>query len=417
MHWFCVLLLLMCGTALGKKLPPPTKTIVKEKKSEEKKAPLAPTESDFNNVPFPETPATHVLLMEETHGLVLMERQANVAMPPSSMIKILAAYTVLDLLKSSNLKLETLITISKEAYKKEGSSMFLEINSQVSIQELLQGLIIVSGNDAAVALAESLSGTEKVFAERMTRKAIEIGAHHTKCANSSGLPDTYTETTCHDLVVIARAFMKKFPEHYLFFAVPSFTHNNITQPNRNPFTGWGVYPCDGIKTGFTDAGGYGAVGSCLSSDPSNNTSWRLMVVMNGLSSKNERATEAKKLADWAFQNFGCVTYPVRLNVPVRLGDQSQTLIGADVQIVLPKGQKASVTIKYPSYLKGGHPEKTCVGEIKITSPAWKKSLTIPLVVLKEVKNAHWLSGLWDRMTFMFAAAPQTITQTKETPAA
>lgn len=391
-------------------------THLKSEKQEEQI--LTPLQNDFNHVPFPDIKAKQILIVEEEQGLVLLERNADDLMPPSSMIKILSAQTILDMLATSHLTLNSDVIVSQEIVeevrRQQGSTMFAEPNKPVSIYQLLQGLIIVSGNDASMALANALCGSEKVFAEHMTRKAHDMGATHTQCTNASGLPDPIMLTTCRDLVIIARSFMKKYPEHYPLFGVPTLTHNNITQSNRNPFTGWGVFHCDGIKTGYTDAAGYGVVGSCMSSDPSIKSSWRFISVMNGLTSKNERANEAKKITHWIFQHFACVDCPIRIDVPLKMASTRTGKIGANIRFVLPKGYKAAVTVQYPSYLKGAHKKGSTIGSISISSTGLKKTITQPLIVLEDIQEATGLDAIGQRLGLILASEATTISQTNET---
>lgn len=242
------------------------------------------------------SPSEYVMIMDFDNGDVLFEKNADEAMKPASMAKIMTVYLLLDRLKNGGLTMDDTFLVSEKAWKKGGSRTFLEPGSQVKVGDLLRGIIVQSGNDAAIVVAEGLAGSEEAFAERMTEKAKELGMSNTFFGNSTGWPDEITTTTARDLAILARALITDFPEYYGIFKETGFTYNNITQSNRNPLV-FGSEGADGLKTGHTEASGYGLVGSAKRGEQ------RMILVVNGLNSSKERKNESIRLMDLAFRMF------------------------------------------------------------------------------------------------------------------
>ena len=242
------------------------------------------------------TPAEFAVIMDFETGAVLFEKNADAPMKPASMAKMMTIYLAFEQLKSGVLGLDDTFQVSTGAWKKGGSRTFLEPNSQVTVADLLRGVIVQSGNDAAIVIAESLSGSEDAFAEAMTDKAKTLGMHNTIFGNSTGWPDARTTTTARDLAILARALITEFPDYYPMFKEESFTYNNIKQGNRNPLI-YGTNGADGLKTGHTEESGYGLVGTALRGEQ------RVILVVNGLDSSKTRARESKRLMDLAFRVF------------------------------------------------------------------------------------------------------------------
>ena len=238
----------------------------------------------------------YVMIMDFDNGDVLFEKNADEAMKPASMAKIMTVYLLLDRLKNGGLTMDDTFLVSEKAWKKGGSRTFLEPGSQVKVGDLLRGIIVQSGNDAAIVVAEGLAGSEEAFAERMTENAKELGMSNTVFGNSTGWPDEITTTTARDLAILARALITDFPEYYGIFKETGFTYNNITQSNRNPLV-FGSEGADGLKTGHTEASGYGLVGSAKRGEQ------RMILVVNGLNSSKERKNESIRLMDLAFRMF------------------------------------------------------------------------------------------------------------------
>ncbi|MEN9725697.1 MAG: hypothetical protein RL434_63, partial [Pseudomonadota bacterium] len=218
---------------------------------------------DFEGIPAaPELPVKSYLLMDFATGEVIAELNADTQVEPASLTKIMTVYTVADGLAKSLIKLDDQPVVSEYAWKQEGSRMFIEVGKQVSVEELLHGDIIQSGNDASVALAEHLSGTEEVFASVMNEHAARLGMKSSSFANSTGLPNPGTYTTARDMARLARALVAEFPDTYRIFSEPEYTYNGITQRNRNGLLGRDP-SVDGMKTGYTEAAGYCLVASAM----------------------------------------------------------------------------------------------------------------------------------------------------------
>src|SRR3982751_4838998 len=246
--------------------------------------------------------APTAILIEASSGSVLFEKNADELRAPSSMMKLMTAEVVFNAIKKGDVKLTDEYRISENAWRRGGapsggSTMFAAINSKVSVDDLLHGAIIQSGNDACIALAEGMAGNERIFAaDFMTKRARELGLMKSTFGNSNGLPDPANKMTVRELAKLARHLILTYPEQYKLFNEREFTWNKIRQQNRNPLLN-SLTGADGMKTGYTKEGGYGMVGSAVQ----NGT--RLIVVINGLDDPDDRAQEAKKMLEWGFRNF------------------------------------------------------------------------------------------------------------------
>lgn len=247
------------------------------------------------------TDAPTAILIEASSGSVLFEKNADELRAPSSMMKLMTVEVVFHAIKQGELKLTDEFKVSENAWRKGGapsggSTMFAAIHSNVPVDDLLHGAIIQSGNDSCMVLAEGIAGGEKAFAEIMTKRARELGLARSTFGNSTGLPDPDNKMTVRELAQLARHLVHAYPEFYKLFGQQEFTWNKIRQQNRNPLLK-SLEGADGLKTGYTKEGGYGMVGSAVQ----NGT--RLIVAVNGLEDKDDRAAEAKKLLEWGFRNF------------------------------------------------------------------------------------------------------------------
>jgi len=245
--------------------------------------------------------APTAILIEANSGSVLFEKNADELRAPSSMMKLMTAETVFHAIKQGEVKLTDEYRISENAWRKGGapsggSTMFAAIHSKISVDDLLHGAIIHSGNDACIALAEGIAGNERIFADTMTKRARELGLTQSTFANSNGLPDPGNKMTVRELAKLARYVVQTYPDLYKLFGEREFTWNKIRQQNRNPLL-TSLEGADGLKTGFTKEGGYGMVGSAVQNG------LRLIVVVNGLEDPDDRASEAKKMLEWGFRNF------------------------------------------------------------------------------------------------------------------
>jgi D-alanyl-D-alanine carboxypeptidase (penicillin-binding protein 5/6) len=245
--------------------------------------------------------APTAILIEASSGSVLFEKNADELRAPSSMMKLMTAEVVFHAIKQGDVKLTDEYHVSENAWRKGGapaggSTMFAAIHSKISVDDLLHGAIIQSGNDACMVLAEGIAGNERMFAEVMTKRARELGMPQSTFANSNGLPDPGNKMTVRELAKLARHVILTYPEFYKLFGEREFTWNKIRQQNRNPLL-TSLEGADGLKTGYTKEGGYGMVGSAV------RNGLRLIVVVNGLDDPDDRAAEAKKMLEWGFRNF------------------------------------------------------------------------------------------------------------------
>ena len=249
----------------------------------------------------PNINAPHAILIEAQQGSVLYEHNSDQLIYPASLAKLMTAEYVFHLLRAGKIKLTDEYTVSENAWRKGGapsrsSTMFAKLNSQVSVDDLLHGMIIQSANDACIVLAEAIAGNELEFGARLTKRAREIGLAKSTFTNSNGLPDPGEQVTTRELALLSRHIILNYPKFYPLFGQRDFTWNKINQHNRNPLLGMGI-GADGLKTGFTKEAGYGLVGSAVVNG------MRLIVVVNGEKTAKERADDAKKLLEWGFRTF------------------------------------------------------------------------------------------------------------------
>lgn len=245
--------------------------------------------------------APHAILIEADSGTVLFEKAADIPTYPSSLAKLMTAEVVFNAIKEGKLKLDDEVTISENAWRKGGapsggSTMYAALNSRVRVQDLLRSVVIQSGNDASIALAEALAGTELQFSILMNKRAKEIGLKQANFTNASGLPDPDMKVTVRDLALLAQHIIRSYPDFYPLYAERDFLWNKIRQQNRNPLLAMGI-GADGMKTGYTKDAGYGLVGSAAQSG------LRLILVVNGMKTAKERAEEARRLLEWGFRGF------------------------------------------------------------------------------------------------------------------
>ena len=251
-----------------------------------------------------QTKAKQALVMDFESGSVLYQKNADQQMPPASMAKLMTMEVVFNAIKTGQLTFESTFIISQDVWRRGGansggSTMFADLNSDVRLEDLIRGVIIQSGNDAAMAIAEGMAGSEIAFAGLMNQRAKIIGLENSNFTNSTGLPDPQQRVTARDLAVLARHLIKTYPELYKIYSEPEFTWNKVRQRNRNPVLGK-VEGADGLKTGFTEASGYGLVGSAAQGGR------RIIMVLNGMESKRDRSNEAVKLLRWAFRAFKAI---------------------------------------------------------------------------------------------------------------
>jgi D-alanyl-D-alanine carboxypeptidase (penicillin-binding protein 5/6) len=330
-----------------------------------------------------DTTARWAFGMDFTTGATLMEKQADDEMPPSSMTKLMTMYLVYDRLKQGRLKLDDELPVTEKAWRMQGSKMFVQIGGTVKVEDLIRGVIVQSGNDAAIVLAEAIGGTEEGFVELMNKKAQELGLTHSFFKNCTGWPDPDQHMSCRDIAVLAGRIISDFPEYYHYDAEKSFRYNGIDQGNRNPMVQRGT--ADGLKTGHTDAGGYGLVVSSKRNDR------RVILVLNGMNSMRERAEESERLVDWLFFNFEDVTLftagDVVDRVPVWLGtERSVPLVaGRELVVTMPRNwrQKASIKISYDAPLRAPVTKGDTVGKLTVTGDG-VPHMDVPLLAADDV---------------------------------
>ncbi|QLQ26532.1 MAG: D-alanyl-D-alanine carboxypeptidase [Dechloromonas sp.] len=249
----------------------------------------------------PSLAARSWLLLEMGSGQVLTAERPDERIEPASLTKLMTAYLTFAALRQKTIALDTPVTVSQRAWKTGGSKMFIQVDTQVPVEDLIKGMIVQSGNDACVALAEAIAGSEESFAQLMNREAKRLGMNSSNFTNSTGLPDPQLYTTARDLATLASALIRDFPEEYRkYYSMKEFRYNNITQPNRNRLL-WLDSSVDGVKTGHTEGAGYCLISSSLRDKR------RLLSVVLGAKSSSTRASESLKLLNWGFQSYDSVT--------------------------------------------------------------------------------------------------------------
>ena len=270
-----------------------------------------------------ETAAKQAILIDNVTGAVLFEKNADELMEPSSMSKIMTIYMLFELLADGSLKLDDTLPVSEKAWRKGGSKMFVKVGDRVTVEDLLRGIIIQSGNDATIVIAEGLAGDEESFSAEMTDRAHEMGMDSSTFTNASGWPDEGHRVTARDMALLAKLTIENFPQYYGYYAELEFTYNEIRQGNRNPLL-YKKMGADGLKTGHTKNAGYGLTGSAIRDGR------RLILVLNGLESAAIRSREAERLIEYGFREFSNHA----------LFDGGQTVGAADVWL----GEAATVAL-------------------------------------------------------------------------
>lgn len=356
---------------------------------------VRPSNEMLSSQPF--TPARWAFVSDPVTGTELLSKNADEHMPPSSLTKMMTAYIVFLFLSADRLSLSQTFTVSENAWHMGGSRMFVPVGKQVSVSDLLQGALVQSGNDACVVLAEGIAGSETRFAELMNEEAARLGMTGSHFVNATGWPAAGHYMTARDIATLATALLRDFPQYYHFFGEKVFTYNHIRQENRNSLVLKGT--ADGLKTGHTDAGGYGL---CASAQRGNQ---RILVVANGLSSISSRSAEGERLMEWAFANFeqrrvltkGQVIVPA---APVWMGKQETVplIASKDVLATVPKNTRHfSETAIYTSPLKAPVKAGTEVGVLELRLPG-KKMEKISLQVAQDVEPLGAASKIWRRVS-------------------
>lgn len=338
------------------------------------------------------TKAKQAILIDYDTGMVLFEKNADEKMPTSSMSKVATIYMVFEALKKQQIALEDTFLVSEKAWRKGGSKMFVEVDKRVKVEDLIRGVVIQSGNDATIVLAEGLAGSEDAFAQAMNRKAKELGMDSTHFVNASGWPDPDHYSTAKDLATLSYNLIANFPEFYPYFSEKEFTYSNITQKNRNPLLYRNI-GADGIKTGHTEAGGYGLMASGMRNGR------RVILVINGLDDEKARAQESAKLLDWGLIGFENVQLfeagDVLESAEVFMGKEEAVplALAQDINITVPAVARddLSVDVVYDGPVKAPIKKGQEIGFARINIPQLA-TYEIPLYAAEDVKKLGFFSG-------------------------
>jgi D-alanyl-D-alanine carboxypeptidase (penicillin-binding protein 5/6) len=340
-----------------------------------------------------ETQAKHALALEMETGVVLLDKGADERIPPASMSKIMTAYIVFGMLKEGRAKLTDELPVSERAWRLQGSKMFVPIGGRISIDDLLKGVIIQSGNDACLVLAEGLAGSEEAFVELMNQKAKEIGLKDSHFANVSGLPDPDHWMTARDLATLAIRTINDFPEYYHYYSEMDYDFNNIKQGNRNPLLYKNV-GADGLKTGHTEEAGYSLTASVVRDNR------HIILVLSGLPTMKARAQESERLIEWAFREFG----DYRLFAAGDKVDDGEVWLGAeprvplsvdkDFVVTLPRKARKDmkVTLEYDRPVPAPIQKGDMVGKVVMTAPDMTP-VEAPLVAAASVERMNPLGRI------------------------
>ncbi len=335
-----------------------------------------------------DTEAVHAIIVEVETGTVLLDKAADQPFPPASLNKLMTAYVVFDMLKKGAAKLTDELPVSEEAWRMGGSKMFVPLGGKVSIDDLVHGMIIQSGNDACLVLAEGLAGSEQAFVDQMNKTAKEIGLNNSHFANVTGLPNPNGWVTARDLATLAMRTIKDFPEYYKIYGEKEFTFNNIKQGNRNPLL-YESDGADGLKTGHTEESGFSVAGSVKRGDR------RIIIVLGGLPSMRARAQESERLVDWAFRDFK----DYRLfsagetveDAPLWLGAAARVPLTVADNLVVTLSRQArtamKVTADYTSPIPAPVAKGETLGELVVTAPGMAPIET-PLIAAANVPRMN-----------------------------
>jgi D-alanyl-D-alanine carboxypeptidase (penicillin-binding protein 5/6) len=353
----------------------------------------------------PEIAARNYILYDVNSQQVLAEREADVQADPASLTKLMTAYLVFGAIRDKKLTLEQTLPVSQRAWaerKGGGSLMFIDTTMTPRVDDLLKGMIVQSGNDASVVLAEAVGGSLDVFVTMMNKQAQAWGLKNTQFRNVTGLSEAGHYASARDVATIAANIITDFPDFYALYSVRQFTYNKIKQDNRNLLLGRDP-TVDGMKTGYTDAAGYCLVASAVREMP--NGKRRLVSVVLGTASREARAAESQKLLNWGFQAWDAVRLfeagKPMATVPVWKGKLSEAQLGAPgaLFVTVPKGEgdKLKTQVERTDPLLAPLTQGQQVGQIKVTTAGGTPVATVPLVVMQPVELAGIVSRTWDAL--------------------
>lgn len=348
------------------------------------------------------TLARHALLIDATTGTVLLEKAADTPMPTASMSKLMTVFMVFERLKQGRLTLDQTFPVSAKAWRMGGSKTFVRVDTDVTVADLLRGVIVQSGNDASIVLAEGIAGSEEAFAEAMTARARELGLENSSFRNATGMPDPGHMMSARDLVRLAEIIVEGFPEYYPMFSEREFTFSDITQPNRNPLLDKDGLGVDGLKTGHTDEAGYGLVASA------ERAGRRLYLVVGGLPDAGTRAREAQRLIEWGFRDFSSYELfkagETVESVPVWHGSEAIMPLVADEDVAVTLKRQArsglQVRIVYNSPLIAPVAKGSEVGTLRIEASG-RRVREVPLRAGLDAVRLGFFGRVGARLADMF----------------
>ncbi len=331
-----------------------------------------------------ETSAKEVILVDDTTGAVLLAKNSDRSMFPASMSKLMTLYVVFRKLTEGSLSLDDQLRVSEKAWRMGGSKMFVELNSRVSVNELLRGIIVQSGNDACIVLAEGIAGSESQFVELMNAAAKKLGLRNSHFMNVTGWPNPEHVTTARDLAILAHSIIREFPLFYPIFQEKTYIYNGIKQGNRNPLL-YTYAGADGLKTGHTEASGYGLLASA------SRNGRRLILLANGMANVNDRARETERMLDYGFNEYSNYTLfkagEIVEQVEVWLGDKANVplIINHDLTLTLSRAERRDMKIKVvaPGPIPAPVKKGTQVAMLVIKASD-KKPIEVPLVAGMEI---------------------------------
>ena len=349
----------------------------------------------------PQIGAESYLLIDAATGDVLASENARMRLPPASLTKIMTSYIIADEIEQGRITLDDRVPISVKAWRMEGSRMFIREGTEVSVADLLRGIVIQSGNDASVAMAEYITGDEEAFAGLMTQTAKSLGMNNTNFMNATGLPDEMHYTTAEDLAVLTRALINRFPEHYAIYSEKYFSYNDIRQANRNALL-WRDDSVDGVKTGHTQAAGYCLVASAMENDT------RLISVVMGARDERTRAAESQKLLNYGFRYYETVNLYAAgsslKRVRVWSGLHESLEVGLDdaITLTIPRGgrDQLKAEINLQDVIEAPIERGQSLGALTL-SLGDEMLVERPVVALNPVQEAGWLSSTLDDVQLMF----------------
>jgi len=349
----------------------------------------------------PQIAGSSYVLMDPKSGRIIMEENSHERLPPASLTKMMTAYIVERELDEGRIAMSDMVPISVNAWKTEGSRTFVKEGTQVSVEDLLKGVIIQSGNDASVALAEFVAGSEGAFVDIMNQQAQLLGMKDTHFENATGLPAPDHYSTAYDLAILARAIINDYPENYPIYAEKHFTYNNIRQPNRNSLL-WRDSSVDGLKTGHTEEAGYCLVASAKRNDT------RFIAVVMGTSSTDSRAQEVQKMLNYGFRYyqserlFRAGQELIEARVWGGQSDQVSVGMAEDVFVTIPRGSRDSLesTVDLDSVIKAPINMGDELGRINVSYNG-EVLVDQPVLALTDVPEGGFFKRIWDAIKLFF----------------